>query len=337
MGYFCTIALFMAVLAAQPSDNLSQQLEAEIARVRTDVAAHVSADSRAPLNDALTRAEAALKRQQPALAAFELEQPWEAVNAQRFLDSQEHVTTRDAFGALWKQHGEPVPSPATRRLPVVVEALATAAEARAPATYRASLSFGTDADIPSGVYYLGSSSALVEYASFLRRLAWPEPSGAPPAFRSMAAELAAFERTVASAYETMDPSQHTSYIRTDVTIKQARTLDDEGKYAAGVLEYLFARYRFATIHPPETIADISRIRDARGALSRDRDDSIAQFFLDLADARLSDASSTDRASGTIVLDDVMPAYTAALTPAAAAATAASVPQVTITLVRWPFT
>lgn len=338
MRYLWTVALSMAVLTGQASDGLIKNLEAEVTRVKAEVAGRIPADSRPPLNEALARAADALEHDRPALAVYELEQPWEAVNAQKFLDGHEQITTKDALIDLWTRLGEPAPSPrGPARLPSIVEALATAAEARAPATYRASLSLGTDADVPSGVYYLGTAAAYAEYASFVRHLAWPQPTGETPAFRSMAPELAAFERTVASAYETMDRSQHTPYVRTDVTIKQARTLDDRNQHVAAVLEYLLARYRFASIHPAETTLEASRLRDARSALSPGRDDSIAQFFLDLADARLSGGGKTDRAAATIVLDDVLPAYAEAIAPSTAAATAAAAPQVTITLVRWPFT
>jgi hypothetical protein len=336
MGYLCTVTLSLSVLTGQPSDSVIHRLEAEVARVRVEVAERVPAGSRTPLEGALSRAEDALKKGRPALAVYELEQPWEAVSTERYLESQGHVATKEAFADLWRRHGEPMPSAGTTRLPAVVEALATAAEARAPATYRASLSLGTDADVPSGLFYLGSASAFVEFASFVRQLPWPQPAGDAPPFRSLAPELTAFERTVASAYETMERAEHAPYVRTDVTIKQARTLNDGAKYGAAVLEYLLARYRFASIHSPAPPGDLSRLREARAALPPGRDDSIAQFFLDLAEEE-SAANNAERGAAAIVVDDVLPAYSAALAEGTASAISASQPEVTVTLVRWPFT
>jgi len=337
MGYACALAVWMALFAGQPSDGLIPQLRAEVARLRTEVAERVSANARPPLNDALDRAADALTKNRPAVAVYELEQPWEVVSAQRFVDGADQITTKEAFADLWKRRGEPMPSRDTRPLPAIVEALAMAAEARAPATYRASLPFGSDTNIPSGLFYLGSASAFVEYASFLRHLPWPQARGASPQFRSVAPELSAFEQTVTSAYETMDRSQHTPYVRTSVTIKQARTLDDEQRFAAAMLEYLLARYRFGSIHAPRTNPDPSRLVDARAALSDGRDDSIALFFVDLAETATSAAGTDDRTPVSIVLDDVLPAYRDALVPRGVALTAAPAAQVTITLVRWPFT
>jgi hypothetical protein len=337
MRYLCTVALSMAVLTGQPADSLVQKLKAEVARVRAEVAERMPADTRPALNEALARADHALATGRPALAIYELEQPWEMVSAQKFLDAHDKITTRDALIDLWKRMGEPAPAPpAARRLPAIAEAFAAATEARAPATYRASLSLGTDADVPSGVYYLGAASSYAEYAAFIRQLPWPQPASAP-AFRSIAPELAELERTVASAYQTMDRSEHSSYVRADVTIKLARTLDEHNQYAAAMLEYLLARYRFASIHPPSGNVTPSRVRDRRNTLSAGRDDSIAQFFLDLTEAKLSSTNAADAGTPGIVLDDVLPSYTAALKPAAVTTAAAAGPQVTITLVRWPFT
>jgi hypothetical protein len=75
---------------------------------------------------------------------------------------------------------------------------------------------------------------------------------------------------------------------------------------------------------------------ARAALPAGTDHSIAQLFIEMAEAALQGSTDAVRRGAALIVGDVLPAYHAALRPAAST-TAADPAAVTITLVRWPFT
>ncbi|HWK08957.1 MAG TPA: hypothetical protein VNR64_02820 [Vicinamibacterales bacterium] len=178
----------------------------------------------------------------------------------------------------------------------------------------------------------------MDYAAFVRQLAWPAVTENPPRFHSIASELDAFEKTVTSQYEQMERSQHPAYVRTSVMLKQARTLDERQQYAGALLEYLLARYRFGSIRPADSGAAVGmQLERSRAALRRDRDNSIARFFIDLASAGIAAGDAAGRAAAAAVVGDILPAYSSALKPAASRSRRATTAQTTITLVRWPFT
>jgi hypothetical protein len=221
-------------------------------------------------------------------------------------------------------------------IPAVVEAIAAIAETRGPATYRASLPYARDSGIQDGLYYLGDARAVGAFARFVRQLPWPR-EGTRPAFRSIGTDLDAFDREVTAAYETMDRSQHTTYILTSAAIKQARTLNDGQQYAAALFEYLIARLRFAPLRGIVSTATAGRIGDARRDLNASLDTSIPRLFLEMAASAIESGEPAQQPTAAYILEDVLPAYTAALAPPRATSSAADPAKVTITLVRWPYT
>jgi hypothetical protein len=328
------LALLLGQTPATP--DLRGRLGAELERARADAAATLPASQREVLDPRADRAARALEAGRPLLALYELEPIWEGARTGRFVEAHEATTSVDAFTTLWQRQGEPVPGRAAAAIPAAAEGLAAAADARGPATYRAALPFAQDADVPSGLYYLGNAESSVAFASFVRGLPWPK--AAARSFRSIAAELDTFDREVTAAYEKMDRSQHPAYIQTSVLIRQARTLDGAQHFAGALLEYLLARLRFASIRPAGEPATAARIQAARAALRQDEDHSIAGLFIDMADAALAAGDDTNRRMAAAILNDLLPAYTAAVTaPALTEAAAAPAAQTTITLVRWPFT
>jgi hypothetical protein len=255
-----------------------------------------------------------------------------------FADRQaKSIATKRAFVKQWTAIGAPVPrASSSLALPAFVDALASAAEGKAPATYRASRPFAEDTDLTSGLYYLGESQASMEYGAFVRALPW---TSAPPrpAFRSIAAELDAYDADMTSRYETMRRDDHPTYIVASAALKQARALDASGHYTGALFEYLLSKYVFSPLRGPASAsASVERIAAARQALGADRDHSIAEFFLQLAEEGVGGGSPAQLRNAAAVLDDVLPAYQSAIAAASTTAAAAAA-RVTITLVRWPFT
>ena len=141
-----------------------------------------------------------------------------------------------------------------------------------------------------------------------------------------------------TTYEKMERANHPTYIRASAALKQARSLNDHGAFEGALFEYLLSRYLFAPLRgPAEAAATAERVTAARATLPSADDHSIAELFLQFAGEGLASDNADLRRGASAVLEDILPAYRAAIAPAAPAATATAKAGVTITLVRWPFT
>ena len=331
--------LLAAAWALAPQATAPRGLAVEMDRIRAEASGATPDDQKAAPAARLERAKAALDAGRALLALYLFEMPWESAKAWTFVKASSAVATPEAFANTWTAAGEPRPVPAPRggRRPVLVDAIASAAEARGATTYHASRPYGEDSGLAGGLYYLGESHAVMRFAAMARSLEWPAAGPAPP-LRSLAPELSALDTEMTTAYETMEPANHPTYIVASAALKQARTLNDHGHYAAALLQYLLSRYIFAPLRGPAAReATAARIADARTSLPAGVDQSIAELFLQLADEGVSGSVPAQRRSAAAVLEDVLPAYRAAI--AAPSITTASAPaaRTTITLVRWPYT
>jgi hypothetical protein len=136
----------------------------------------------------------------------------------------------------------------------------------------------------------------------------------------------------------MEPASHPTYIRASAALKQARSLNDHGALEGALFEYLLSRYLFAPLRGTSAAGTTrERIDAARALLPASEDHSIAELFIQFAEEGLSSDNADLRRGASAVIEDVIPAYRAAIAPAAPAATSNANASVTITLVRWPFT
>jgi hypothetical protein len=307
-------------------------------RLRAEVTRSVPADQARAVLLRLDRAEAALAAGRTFQALYDIEPAWETAAIARFVASAADVTTPEAFDARWQAVGPPgTDAGDTRALPLVVEAIAASAGLRGPVTYRASRPYAVDSDLKSGLYYLGESQVLGQFAAFARALPWA-PAGDRPALRPLGAEIDALEREVTTAYERMARADHQAYMLASVTLKRARAANDAGQHSAALLEYLFARLRFGPLRgsaPAGLTPD--RVQALRARLAGRTDHTVAQLFVDLAEAWSTGTDQALRRSAALVADEVIPAYFAALGPPVTSTTEAAEAAVTITLVRWPYT
>jgi len=340
MHRFCLTALVTLALTLTGSGQqaaLTAPVQSELIRVRAQIQASVPGEQRAPLLQRLDRADAALKAQRTWQALYLMESAYEGAGAFAFAATAGVQSSGD-FVRKWTELGAPKPrSGRPGRVPAVVDALAEAAEDRGAATYQASRPYAEDAGVPAGLYYLGESRAVMDYAAFARSSPWPAAGRRPP-FRSIASELTAFDREMTTKYETMERTNHPTYIRASAALKQARSLNDHGASEGALLQYLLSRYLFAPLRGPAAAdASSSRLDGARATLPVGDDHSIARLFLEFADEGLASESADLRRGAASVIDDVIPAYLAAIAPAAMPTLSNPPGAVTITLVRWPFT
>jgi len=311
-------------------------LERELARVRSQIGTSVPEDQRGTLLQRLDRADAAQKAQRTYQALYLLESAYEGAAAFAFAESA-GVQSPNDFVRKWTALGVPKPHSGKPHVPAIVDALAEAAEDRGPVTYQASRPYAEDSGTGAGLYYLGESRAVMDYAAFVRGATWPD-AGRRPAFRSIAPELTAFDREMTTKYETMERANHPTYIRASAALKQARSLNERGALEGALFEYLLSRYLFAPLRGPAAEdATRERIDGARATLPAAQDHSIAELFVQFADEGLASGNADLRRGAAAVIDDVIPAYLAAVAPAAPTATTSARAAVTITLVRWPFT
>src|SRR5690606_19751676 len=118
----------------------------------------IPADQRVGIETRMTRAKSALDAGRLHLALFDLETVFTAAGGFDAAAQADAVKTFDAFESRWRAAGEPsaTAGPAQPR-PILVDALAASADARAPVTYRAALPYARDAGVQAGLFYLGES------------------------------------------------------------------------------------------------------------------------------------------------------------------------------------
>jgi len=333
MKIFLPVVLLLAVIQA----GTRSRLDDEISRVRLQIKRSVPVDQQGTLAQRLDRAEAASKAGRFYQAVYLLEAAYEGAASFAFVSSS-GVKSPEAFLEKWTELGPPkARGGRSGPVPAVIDALAEASEDRGPTTYQASRPYSEDAGVDAGLYYLGESYAVMEFAAFLRSGPWPA-SGRRPAFRSIAPELATLDREMTTKYETMERANHPTYIRASAALKQARALNDHSAFQGAVFQYLLSRYLFAQLRSPVPEATRERLDATWAALPAGEDHSIAELFLQFGEEGLSSDNADLRASAATVIADVLPAYHAAIAPASTTPTTSdAAAAVTITLVRWPFT
>ena len=233
------------------------------------------------------------------------------------------------------------------RFPAAVRALSESAQGRTIPLLEGSRGFATATKPQDGLAYLGEAKGEAAYASFLYGLSVTR-KGTPFPVRSVLSELEALqEKTNAAFQPPRSIDMHPRFINLNATIKFARELDSSRAYAGALYQYLEAVRHYGMLDP--AVPDEAKQASLRTSLADElktvsaakRDDSILLIFLERADGWLNKpdgaAPSADEWRATrVVLQQVLPAYYAALKPAAPLQQRAS-RTATLTLVRWPYT
>ncbi len=236
-------------------------------------------------------------------------------------------------------------------VPVVVRALSEKAEDQAIPFLEGGRGFALLNDSPenrannysSALYYAGTAEGQAEIAAFYETLNLQRRGSALP-LRSFLSELQRLQdRVTASFQPPLSVDHHADFIVLNATLKLAKELDANRHYAGALYQYLSAVQRFGSLNAaaPETTKQ-AEIKNALEKLRKDlstseQDSSLAQLFLERAESRLAKSpSGDDWKTAQVIAEQVLPAYSAAL-KSAPAQDRPTVPGVTVTLVRWPFT
>jgi hypothetical protein len=195
----------------------------------------------------------------------------------------------------------------------------------------------------SALYYAGESKAQAQFNAFCYTLDLPRKSGAFP-LRSISPELQQLQTRVMAAYRPpRSVKYHADFIRLNATLKLAGELDAAKLYAGALYQYLDATEQFAVLDAATPVAakqsgsrkSLQKLSIYLGGLQQDQ--SIAQLFLERAESGLT---RSEGAAGWItveaIVEQVLPAYFAALKASPPSEHRAPA-EVTVTLVRWPYT
>lgn len=234
------------------------------------------------------------------------------------------------------------------RTPLAIRALAESADGKAIPLLEGGLGFATSSGPTEGLFYVGQAEGEADFATFCASL--NIAGGKAPAFtlRSMLPELQRLqEKTNAAFQPPKSIDLHSRFIALNSTIKLAEELDASRFYAGALYVYLEAvrHYGMLEARPLDADQKARLLRQLpiewKKLVSSSSDDSIAQLFVERAESYSvhgdGSAPTEDEWRGAqVIVDQVLPAYHAALKPAAPVERAPG-KTVDITLVRWPYT
>jgi hypothetical protein len=356
---FALIVALVVPLAAKDSAN--SQITIEIARLQQSLKGHPVADKDAAqiaamADGAAKSAATALEAGQMYLALEKLGQAEEFLQAARRMDDKAEVEKGglNAFQAQWNK--------ASLRLaafdkdahaqnwgsaPLAVRALAEAAAGKAIPLLEGGMGFATATAPKDGLLYVGQADGLADYARFCASLSATE-KGKAVELRSYLPELQSLQAKTNSAFQPPQSIDlHSRFIALNSQLKLAQELDASKFYAGALYAYLEAMRHYGMLRmPPLDAAQQAAVKQDIAAKSKELaasppDESLPQLFLERAESYTVHPDGTaptadEWRSAQIVLEQVLPAYYAALKPAAPAQQTAG-KTVEITLVRWPYT
>jgi hypothetical protein len=228
--------------------------------------------------------------------------------------------------------------------PAVARALGEVARSEAGGYFDSSLEYGKATAPEYGLFYLGAAEAQLSLARLVASVRDTRPAARELAPRSVAREIVAVEDALLAAYvPPASVAQHSVFIRISALLKQAGELDRAGLHYGAAYKLLDAKMRLARLLAPERKLDAveaaRRAAAAESALAATGvDDSIARTFVEIALAQVSDPDPAMMGGETAaaVFEEVLPLYLSLLGPAPPGPPE-RVAEVTVTLVRWPYT
>jgi hypothetical protein len=303
---------------------------------------------------AMARTEEAMRDGHWYLALQRLAVARANLAAQVHVDETPALERRDmaAFEAEWARLGKslapdlkgPSPSALEGVTPAAVRAVAETALPQIRTFYDASLDYGHNTMAEAGFFYLASARAQKDFVELARSLSRPaENGGRAPALRSIAPEIDALEGDLLALYRPpASIDRHRDFITASSTLKEASELDGWGLRYGALLRYLQAAQRIDALRSPAPsldgaalaarLAELGKRLDASG-----RDDSIGRIFLEAAQGDVAHVEAGKKPEAAVAIaEDVLPRYFAALEPTKPRS-AAPAAEVTVTLVRWPYT
>jgi hypothetical protein len=230
---------------------------------------------------------------------------------------------------------------------MAVRAMSEAAQSMTMPLLEGARGFAVSTGPKEGLFNLGEAQGQADFAAFCTKLHFPHKGTSYP-LRSLMPEIETLQEKVTAAFQPpRSIDLHTLFMSLNTALKQARELDATKCYAGALFQYLYAVGYYGMLDTaPVDSSQQSALRSALAAARQkldasQRDDSIAEFFLEKAESQVahvdgSAPSSDDWRVAKVIVDQVYPAYFALEKPLAAAQRAPG-KTLEITLVRWPYT
>ena len=225
--------------------------------------------------------------------------------------------------------------------PAAVRAMGETAQGESLVLLEAARAYAAATRPQAGYFYLGQAKAEAHLAQFAHSLGLR--SSHPAAGRDISEQIRDLQQQINAEFQPPKSiERHSDFILLNATLKLAGELNQQKFYAGALYKYLAAVQLLAMLDgkaPPP--AERGQLQDAiaaaRKKLNAQRDDSIAQLFVEKAEALATpDASDADWANAQAIVQKVVPAYDAAVS-ASPQPQRKSATLVRLTLVRWPYT
>ncbi|HEX5042300.1 MAG TPA: hypothetical protein VFV75_05315 [Candidatus Polarisedimenticolaceae bacterium] len=293
----------------------------------------------------LDDADAALKAGRAYLALDRLAAARMQLGPLRFLaeHAEQPKQAVDALRAELAALSPELSRPSSTVLPLAVRAFRDEARVQAPVYGHTVAAWDRIEDAQGALFYGGQARELARLAAFDAGLRFPLPP--PPPRMSVAAvgeAVDAYERTLVAAYRPpVSADKHQQFILASAALKSARELLAAGSAEGAVWNYLKARRFGAAITRAEAPTPARETLRSSPVEPFAGDASLVCRLTEQVAALLEgEAVPEDRLRiADALLHDVLPAYrglvsgSAPKTPRVKTAP----PEVTVTLVRWPYT
>jgi hypothetical protein len=328
----CFLFLLPAICRGQQA---SDQIRAVTARLKQTLSTlkipddlKSSDDAIKAYTDALKVSEEALQSGYLYLALFRLESNWEAVMAFQYCNSKAEVEKKGlaAFEREWRAAGKLVAEKekllatnSSKPLPAAVRAIVESGSNQARPYYDSSKLYGISSTINSGLYYMGSAIAGLDFALFCQQLRF-ERSRPVLKLRSLEPEIKGLETATIEAFRSVGADTDQSpFYSTSSNLKAAEEMNRAGHFSGALLKYLEASLYFGFINPApldvSRLADLKQQSESLGArlTAPDVDHSIGLIYWERAQVALARAAANEAVElnlrrAAVLLEQVLPRY-----------------------------
>jgi hypothetical protein len=359
--FFLALIIFGALPILISAQDPKPQIKAEIERLQHSLKEKPVSDPdfasvNSMVDDALKSAVEALNSGKLYLSLEKLLQAEDLLQGARVIEEKSDAVKSGfpAFEEEWEKASKNLAALDKEarqrnwaRAPVALQVLSESAQGKSIPLLEGSRGFATSTKPRDGLFYMGQAQGNAAFAKFTSTVSLAKSSAAFP-LRSYLPELRKLQDKTNAAFKPPRSIElHSRFIALNSTLKLAEELDAQKFYAGALYQYLEASRHFGMLDTPpldaaqqSTLkADIAATRKKLAASKQD--DSLALLFVERAESQIvhsdgSAPSADEWRSARVILNQVLPAYFAALKPASPLQQPSG-KTVDITLVRWPYT
>jgi hypothetical protein len=332
-----TVTCFGALACAHPTslEQRVSELEGVIPQ------AGLSAGDAKGYRDALKLVREDLAAGRKVLALYHLRDASAELDAYRYLQAKTALVKggRSAFDVEWTQVGQTV-LPGDREveaswstMPQASRAMAQYAALQSESYYRSGRLYGYEAGIGDGLFYVGLSRGMLDYANLCKGLSGAAAPGKP--VLGLEYDLDRLDREIVAALKRIAPERRNDLIPVNAAFKLAKDLNRRGWNDGALLAYMESLAALSEVAPVSETSEAitAKLAICQRQLAVTKDHSLGDLFLQIAHRDLGSGSKR-LPKATLMVDRILPILLRTSPPPRVAARPA---KVRVTLVRWPFT